>query len=70
MPVNELCRMHGFSGASFYDWRATFGGTELSDARGAKACEVAKVRLKTLLVDATLDMEALKAVARGKALSR
>jgi putative transposase len=33
MPVKELCRTHGFSDASFYTWRAKFGGMEVSEAR-------------------------------------
>lgn len=33
MPVAELCRKHGFSDASFYKWRAKFGGMDVSEAR-------------------------------------
>nr|WP_256972271.1 transposase [Burkholderia mallei] len=36
MPVKELCRKHGFSDASFYTWRAKFGGMEVSEARRLK----------------------------------
>lgn len=39
MPVKELCRKHGFSDASFYTWRAQFGGMEVSEARRLKDLE-------------------------------
>jgi putative transposase len=66
MPVKELCRKHGFSDASFYTWRAKFGGMEVSEARRLKDLEVENARLKKLLAEAMLDMEALKVVVKGK----
>jgi len=39
IPVKELCRKHGFSGASFYLWRGKFGGMDVSDAKRLKALE-------------------------------
>ena len=39
MPVKELCRKHGFSEASYYLWKAKFGGMEVSDAKRLKALE-------------------------------
>ncbi|AIO51863.1 transposase family protein [Burkholderia mallei] len=65
MPVKELCRKHGFSDASFYTWRAKFGGMEVSEARRLKGLEVENARLKKLLAEAMLDMEALKVVVKG-----
>ncbi|VWC00262.1 transposase [Burkholderia lata] len=59
MPVKELCRKHGFSDASFYTWRANFGGMEVSEARRLKDLEVENAWLKKLLAEAMLDMEAL-----------
>jgi putative transposase len=61
MPVKELCRKHGFSDASFYTWRAKFAGMEVSDTRRLKDLEAANARLKKLLAEAMLDMEALMA---------
>ncbi|KYW98010.1 transposase [Burkholderia mallei] len=58
IPVKELCRKHGFSEASFYTWRAKFGGMEVSEARGLKGLEVENARLKKLLAEAMHDMEA------------
>jgi putative transposase len=66
MPVKELCRKHGFSDASFYTWRAKFGGMEVSDAKRLKDLESENAKLKKLLAEAMLDMEALKVVVKGK----
>lgn len=66
VPVKELCRRHGFSDASFYTWRAKFGGMTVPDAKRLKDLELENSRLKKLLAEAHLDIEALKVVARGK----
>jgi putative transposase len=60
MPVAELCRKHGFSDASFYKWRAKFGGMDISEARRLRELEGENAKLKKLLAEAHLDMEALK----------
>jgi len=66
VPVADLCRKHGFSDASFYNWRAKFGGMEVSDAKRLKDLEGENSRLKKLLAEAMLDNEALKVIVRGK----
>lgn len=66
VPVKDLCRRHGFSDASFYTLRAKFGGMTVPDARRLKELEQENGRLKKLLAEAHLDIEALKVVARGK----
>lgn len=60
MPVAALCRKHGFSDASFYKWRAKFGGMEVSEARRLRDLEGENNKLKKLLAEAHLDIEALK----------
>ena len=60
MPVTALCRKHGFSDASFYKWRAKFGGMDISEARRLRELEGENAKLKKLLAEAHLDMEALK----------
>lgn len=60
MPVAELCRKHGFSDASFYKWRAKFGGMDVSEARRLRDLEGENAKLKKLLAEAHLDIEALK----------
>ncbi|KVC65810.1 transposase [Burkholderia ubonensis] len=66
VPVKELCRKHGFSDASFYTRRAKFRCMEVSEARRLKDLEMENARLKKLLAEAMLDMEALKVVVKGK----
>lgn len=56
---------HGFSDASFYTWRAKFGGMEVLEARRLKELEAGNGRLKKLLAGAMLDIEALK-IVKGK----
>jgi len=62
MPVMELCRKGGFSDATFYKWRAKYGGMEVSDARRLKELEGENAKLKKLLAEAHLDIHALKGV--------
>jgi putative transposase len=66
MSVVELCRKHGFSDASYYKWKAKFGGMEVSDAKRLKALEAENNKLKRLLADALLDNAALKDVVSRK----
>ena len=53
--VTELCRKHGMSSATYYAWKAKFGGLEVSDARRLRALESENVKLKRLLAEAMLD---------------
>jgi putative transposase len=62
----DLCRKHGISSASFYKWKAKYGGLEVSDARRLKALEEENARLKKLLAEAMLDNAILKDVAAKK----
>jgi putative transposase len=64
--VAELCRKHGMSSASFYGWKAKYGGMDVSDARRLKALEAENTRLKKLLADAMLDAAALKELLAKK----
>ena len=56
----EVCRRHGISPATFYAWKAKWGGLEVSEARRLKALEDENSKLKKLLADAMLDNVALK----------
>lgn len=60
VPVSELCREHGMSSASFYKWRAKFGGMEVSDAKKLKALEAENAKLKKLLAEQMMDVSTLK----------
>ena len=56
----DLCRKHGISEASFYNWKAKYGGLEVSEAKRLKGLESENARLKKLLADSMLDNAALK----------
>jgi putative transposase len=58
--TTEICRRHGVSSATFYKWKAKFGGLEVSDARRLRALEEENGRLKRMLAEAMLDNAALK----------
>ncbi len=62
----EVCRRHGISDATFYKWKAKYGGLEVSEARRLKALEDENARLKKLLAEAMLDNAMLKDVAAKK----
>jgi len=55
----EVCRRHGVSSATFYKWKAKFGGMSVSDAQRLRALEDENGKLKRLLADAMLDKAAL-----------
>lgn len=56
----ELCRKHGISEATFYNWKGKYGGMIVSDARRLKSLEAENAKLKKLLAEAELDKAALK----------
>ncbi len=56
----EVCRRHGVSSATFYKWKAKFGGMDVSEARRLKALEDENTKLKRMLADTMLDNVALK----------
>lgn len=62
----DLCRKHGISSATFYKWKAKYGGLEVSDARRLKTLEDENARLKKLLAEAMLDNAMLKDIASKK----
>ncbi len=66
VPVADLCRKHGMSDASFYKWRAKYGGMDVSDAKKLKQLETENAKLKRLLADAMLDKSALEDVLAKK----
>lgn len=64
--TSDVCRKHGISSATFYKWKAKFGGLEVSDARRLKTLEDENAKLKKLLAEAMLDNAMLKDVAAKK----
>lgn len=66
MPTAEVCRKHGISTASFYKYKAKFGGMDVSDARRLKALEDENTKLKKLLAEQMLDNAILKDINSRK----
>ncbi len=58
----ELCRRVGISEATFYKWKAKFGGMTVSDAWRLKVLEEENRRLKQIVAEQSLDIQALKAI--------
>lgn len=64
VSAKELCRRHGMSDASFYKWKAKFGGMEISDAKKLRNLEDENRRLKKLVAYLSLDKMALEEVLK------
>jgi putative transposase len=62
----DVCRKHGISSATFYKWKAKYGGLGVSDAKRLKALEDENAKLKKLLAEAELDKAMLKEIAAKK----
>jgi putative transposase len=62
----EVCRRHGISSATFYKWKAKYGGLDVSEAKRLRALEAENARLNKLLADAMLDNAMLKEIASKK----
>ena len=65
-PTADICRKHGVSNATFYKWKAKFGGLDVSDARRLKALEDENAKLKKLLAETMLDIAILKDINARK----
>jgi putative transposase len=62
----DVCRKHGISSATFYKWKAKYGGLEVSEAKRLRSLEDENRRLKKLLAEAMLDNAMLKDIATKK----
>jgi putative transposase len=62
----DLCRKHGISEATFYNWKAKYGGMEVSEAKRLKALEDENAKLKKLLAEQMLDAAALRELLSKK----
>jgi putative transposase len=66
MKIVDLCRIHGISDATFYNWRSKYGGMEVSDAKRLKQLEEENRKLKQMLADTLLENKAIKDVLSKK----
>ena len=64
--VADLCRTHGISEQTYYRWKAKYGGMELSEMQRLKQVEDENRRLKQIVAEQTLNIQALKAVVAKK----
>ncbi len=62
VKIPDLCRKYGFSDATYYNWKAKYGGMGVSEVKRLKQLEDENRRLKQIVADLTLDNQALKAV--------
>jgi putative transposase len=62
----DVCRKYGVSGATFYKWKAKYGGLDVSDAKRLKSLADENAKLKKLLAEAMLDNAMLKDIAAKK----
>lgn len=62
ITVSEICRKYGISDATYYNWKAKYGGMTASDVKKLRQLEDENRRLKHIVADLTLDNQALKAV--------
>ena len=62
MKTSDICRKHGISDATFYNWKAKYGGLEISEARRLRVLEDENRKLKKIVADQALDLMALKEI--------
>jgi len=63
LPVAQLMRKYGISQATYYNWKAKYGGMTVSEAKRLRALEEENRKLKQIVADLTLDNMALKEIA-------
>lgn len=66
MPTADVCRRHGISSATFYKYKAKYGGLDVSEARRLRALEDENAKLKKLLAETMLDNAVLKDLTSRK----
>ena len=64
--VKEICREIGISDATFYNWKAKYGGMEVSDVVRTKDLQDENARLKRIVANLTLEIDAVKTVLEKK----
>ena len=64
--VKDISREHGISDATFYNWKAKYGGMQVSDVKRMKDLEEENARLKRIVANQTLEIEAIKTVLEKK----
>lgn len=66
VPVNEIWRKHGISSATYYKWKAKYGGLDVSELKRAKELEAENAKLKRMYADLAMENRALKDLIEKK----
>ena len=66
MPVKDICRKHGISDATYYNWKSKYGGMEASDLKRMKELEGEFSKLKRMYADLAMENRALKDLIEKK----
>ena len=66
MKTADVCRKHGISEATFYNWKARYGGMDVSEAKRLKSLEDENAKLKKLLAEQMLDVAAMRELLSKK----
>ncbi len=66
LKVTEICRKHGISEQTFFRWKSKYGGMGASEVKRLKALEEENRRLKQLVAEKELDLQAMKTIIEGK----
>ncbi len=66
LSVKEICRKHGFSDATFYNWKSKYGGMSASELKRLREIEAENARLKRMSADLALENTALKDLIEKK----
>jgi putative transposase len=66
MKVSDICRKHGISDATFYNWKGKYSGMSVSELKRLKELEYENARLKRMYADISLENEALKDIVTKK----
>lgn len=66
LKVEEICRKHGISNATYYNWKSKYGGMEASDVKRLKELEEENDRLKKMFADVSLENSAMRKLIEKK----
>lgn len=66
LPMAELCRKHGISSATYYNWKSKYSGVEISELQRLRELEAENARLKRMYADLALENAAIKDVLNRK----
>lgn len=66
MAIKDLCRKHGISEPTYYNWKSRYGGMEASDLKRTKELETELSKLKRMYADLALENQAMKDLIQKK----